>query len=126
MIAKASREETNGSEGIEVVVNERFKTDTDEGIYTHKIIHLSQYAIESLLIEARKSHPNQILLIGASLLGLARFLGSTMFFKSKKSLGTCSLIAKQVRWRQKTRLEIFRVMSFLPLLLFPLLTLIFP
>lgn len=45
MIAKASREETNGSEGIEVLVNERFKTETGEGIYTHKVIHLSKYVL---------------------------------------------------------------------------------
>lgn len=43
MIAKASREETNGSEGIEVLVNERFTGEFGPGIYTHKVIHLSQY-----------------------------------------------------------------------------------
>lgn len=43
MIAKASREETNGSEGIEVLVNERFESQLGPGIYTHKIIHLSKY-----------------------------------------------------------------------------------
>lgn len=43
MIAKASREETNGSEGIEVLVNERFESKLGPGIYTHKIIHLSKY-----------------------------------------------------------------------------------
>jgi hypothetical protein len=42
MIAKASREETNGSEGIEVLVNERFQSELGPGIYTHKVIHLSK------------------------------------------------------------------------------------
>lgn len=42
MIAKASREETNGSEGVEVLVNERFDSHLGSGIYTHKVIHLSQ------------------------------------------------------------------------------------
>jgi len=46
MIAKASREETNGSEGIEVLVNERFTGELGPGIYTHKVIHLSQYVID--------------------------------------------------------------------------------
>lgn len=42
MIAKASREETNGSEGIEVLANESFDNDMGKGIYTHKIIHLTR------------------------------------------------------------------------------------
>lgn len=75
MIAKASREETNGSEGIEVLVNERFDSELGPGIYTHKVIHLSQYVIGLKRMDAEiciwNSDPLCFFLfaLGASLLG---------------------------------------------------------
>jgi hypothetical protein len=43
MIAKASREETTGEEGIEVLKNEEFKDEKGKGIFTLKHIHLTKF-----------------------------------------------------------------------------------
>lgn len=42
MIAKASQQETQGDEGIEVVANEEFEDHRGKGIFTFKKIHLNE------------------------------------------------------------------------------------
>lgn len=43
MIAKASKEETNGEDGIEMLKNEEFENEElGKGIFTHKKIHLTR------------------------------------------------------------------------------------
>ena len=45
-VAQASKNETGGGEGVEVVVNEPFHDETmGNGQYTKKIYHLNQYVI---------------------------------------------------------------------------------
>jgi hypothetical protein len=40
MVAKASREESDGSNGVELIKDEPFENELGKGIFTHKIIHL--------------------------------------------------------------------------------------
>lgn len=43
-VAEASKNETGGGEGVEVLVNEPYeKEDGEKGQYTHKIYHLQRY-----------------------------------------------------------------------------------
>uniref|UniRef100_A0A9L0T4C4 Phosphatidylinositol transfer protein alpha isoform n=1 Tax=Equus caballus TaxID=9796 RepID=A0A9L0T4C4_HORSE len=39
-VAEASKNETGGGEGVEVLVNEPYEKDGERGQYTHKIYHL--------------------------------------------------------------------------------------
>ncbi|KAK2537491.1 hypothetical protein Q9233_002795, partial [Columba guinea] len=39
-VAEASKNETGGGEGVEVLVNEPYERDGERGQYTHKIYHL--------------------------------------------------------------------------------------
>lgn len=42
-VAEASKNETGGGEGVEVLVNEPYQKDGESGQYTHKIYHLQKY-----------------------------------------------------------------------------------
>lgn len=42
-MAEASKNETGGGEGVEVLVNEPYERDGERGQYTHKIYHLQRY-----------------------------------------------------------------------------------
>lgn len=42
-VAEASKNETGGGEGVEVIVNEPYEKDGEKGQYTHKIYHLQKY-----------------------------------------------------------------------------------
>lgn len=42
-VAEASKNETGGGEGVEVIVNEPYEKDGEKGQYTHKIYHLHKY-----------------------------------------------------------------------------------
>lgn len=41
-VAEASKNETGGGEGVEVLVNEPYEKDGEKGQYTHKIYHLQR------------------------------------------------------------------------------------
>lgn len=41
-VAEASKNETGGGEGVEVIVNEPYEKDGEKGQYTHKIYHLQR------------------------------------------------------------------------------------
>ncbi|CAG06373.1 unnamed protein product, partial [Tetraodon nigroviridis] len=41
-VAEASKNETGGGEGVEVIVNEPYEKDGEKGQYTHKIYHLQK------------------------------------------------------------------------------------
>ncbi|KAH0509081.1 Phosphatidylinositol transfer protein beta isoform, partial [Microtus ochrogaster] len=41
-VAEASKNETGGGEGIEVLKNEPYEEDGEKGQYTHKIYHLKR------------------------------------------------------------------------------------
>lgn len=41
-VAQASKNETGGGEGIEVLKNEPYEKDGEKGQYTHKIYHLKR------------------------------------------------------------------------------------
>lgn len=43
-VAEASKNETGGGEGVEVLKNEPYEKDGEKGQYTHKIYHLQRYA----------------------------------------------------------------------------------
>ncbi|KAI4792786.1 hypothetical protein KUCAC02_033150, partial [Chaenocephalus aceratus] len=43
-VAEASKNETGGGEGVEVIDNEPYEKDGEKGQYTHKIYHLTRYA----------------------------------------------------------------------------------
>lgn len=45
-MAEASKNETGGGEGVEVLVNEPYEKDGEKGQYTHKIYHLQRYVTE--------------------------------------------------------------------------------
>lgn len=42
-VAEASKNETGGGEGVEVLVNEPYEREGECGQYTHKIYHLQRY-----------------------------------------------------------------------------------
>lgn len=42
-MAEASKNETGGGEGVEVLVNEPYENEGERGQYTHKIYHLQRY-----------------------------------------------------------------------------------
>lgn len=44
-MAEASKNETGGGEGVEVLVNEPYEKDGEKGQYTHKIYHLQRYVL---------------------------------------------------------------------------------
>lgn len=41
-VAEASKNETGGGEGVEVLKNEPYEKDGEKGQYTHKIYHLQR------------------------------------------------------------------------------------
>lgn len=41
-MAEASKNETGGGEGIQVLKNEPYEKDDEKGQYTHKIYHLKR------------------------------------------------------------------------------------
>lgn len=41
-VAEASKNETGGGEGVEVLVNEPYEKDGEKGQYTHKVYHLER------------------------------------------------------------------------------------
>lgn len=43
-VAEASKNETGGGEGVEVLVNEPYEKDGEKGQYTHKVYHLQRWA----------------------------------------------------------------------------------
>lgn len=45
-MAEASKNETGGGEGIEVLKNEPYEKDGEKGQYTHKIYHLKRQVCE--------------------------------------------------------------------------------
>lgn len=45
-VAEASKDQTGGGEGVEVLVNEPYEEDGEKGQYTHKIYHLKRYAAQ--------------------------------------------------------------------------------
>lgn len=42
-VAEASKNETGGGEGIQVLKNEPYEKDGERGQYTHKLYHLHRY-----------------------------------------------------------------------------------
>lgn len=42
-VAEASKNETGGGEGVEVIVNEPYEKDGEKGQYTHKMYYLHKY-----------------------------------------------------------------------------------
>lgn len=53
-MAEASKNETGGGEGVEVLVNEPYEKDGEKGQYTHKIYHLQRYVAEQQGWEAAR------------------------------------------------------------------------
>lgn len=49
-VAEASKNETGGGEGVEVLVNEPYEKDGEKGQYTHKIYHLQRWAAQPCYI----------------------------------------------------------------------------
>lgn len=45
-MAEASKNETGGGEGIEVLKNEPYEKEGEKGQYTHKIYHLKRHVCE--------------------------------------------------------------------------------
>lgn len=52
-VAEASKNETGGGEGVEVLVNEPYERDGERGQYTHKIYHLQRYVKHFVTSRAR-------------------------------------------------------------------------
>lgn len=42
-VAEASKNETGGGDGIQVLRNEPYEKDGEKGQYTHKIFHIKRY-----------------------------------------------------------------------------------
>lgn len=55
-MAEASKNETGGGEGIEVLKNEPYEKDGEKGQYTHKIYHLKRQVNLSLNGEQHLMH----------------------------------------------------------------------
>lgn len=47
-VAEASKSETGGGEGVEVLVNEPYEENGEKGQFTHKVYHLQRYEPPSL------------------------------------------------------------------------------
>lgn len=45
-VAEASKNETGGGDGVEVLINEPYEQDGEKGQYTHKIYHLNRLAVQ--------------------------------------------------------------------------------
>lgn len=41
-VAEASKNETGGGEGVEVLVNKPYEEDGEKGQYTHKVYHMER------------------------------------------------------------------------------------
>lgn len=63
-VAEASKDQTGGGEGVEVLVNEPYEKDGEKGQYTHKIYHLKRYAAQETenANTIKKKHRGYILL----------------------------------------------------------------
>lgn len=57
-VAEASKNETGGGEGVEVLVNEPYERDGERGQYTHKIYHLQRYG-NCLILTAGQEEPQE-------------------------------------------------------------------
>lgn len=55
-MAEASKNETGGGEGIEVLKNEPYEKDGEKGQYTHKIYHLKRQVYEINFVFLTKSN----------------------------------------------------------------------
>lgn len=44
-VAEASKNETGGGDGIQVLRNEPYERDGEKGQYTHKIYHIKRYVL---------------------------------------------------------------------------------
>ncbi|XP_056138782.1 phosphatidylinositol transfer protein alpha isoform-like [Lampris incognitus] len=53
-VAEASKNETGGGEGVEVLVNEPYEKDGEKGQYTHKIYHLQSKVPKAISLIAPK------------------------------------------------------------------------
>jgi hypothetical protein len=47
-VAEASKAETGGGEGVEVIKNEPYTNENGKGQYTYKIYHLSRLVVDML------------------------------------------------------------------------------
>lgn len=54
-VAEASKNETGGGEGIQVLINEPYEKDDEKGQYTHKIYHLKRWG-KQILIKTNSVH----------------------------------------------------------------------
>lgn len=70
-VAEASKNETGGGEGIEVLKNEPYEKDGEKGQYTHKIYHLKRYRFQSESHNCTFSQCNSIVLPGSGSVVLA-------------------------------------------------------
>lgn len=43
-VAEASKNETGGGEGVQVLVNKPYEKDGEKGQYTHKVYHMERWA----------------------------------------------------------------------------------
>lgn len=55
-VAEASKNETGGGEGIEVLKNEPYEKDGEKGQYTHKIYHLKRYVLSFVFLVFLELH----------------------------------------------------------------------
>lgn len=44
-VAEASKNETGGGDGIQVLKNEPYEKDGEKGQYTHKVYHIKRYVV---------------------------------------------------------------------------------
>lgn len=44
-VAEASKNETGGGDGIQVLTNEPYEKDGEKGQYTHKVYHIKRYVV---------------------------------------------------------------------------------
>lgn len=54
-VAEASKNETGGGEGIEVLKNEPYEKDGEKGQYTHKIYHLKRQVCDGLRLASQQN-----------------------------------------------------------------------
>lgn len=49
-VAEASKNETGGGDGIQVLKNEPYENDGEKGQYTHKLYHIKRYFFYLLIL----------------------------------------------------------------------------
>lgn len=93
-VAEASKNETGGGEGVEVIVNEPYEKDGEKGQYTHKIYHLHQY----VCLHKRQKTWSRVFVLRVVMLTTTICVCSKVPYMIRKLAPKNSLIVHEKAW----------------------------